>query len=236
MSKKRDLNITTRKEEVKEKNKVYASSIKITEIKERFEESIHYINNLSLVANELVTNGKVQAAEEIWRSQVAFLDSAFDYFLHEIVRYGTSQIFNGDWNQTEQYKSINISMEKLHHVLKNREDSTWFPEFICTLYERKCLMGYDTMKEQISLLGLSIELIANKVFPEASVTNKNAELKMKISDLYIRRNMIVHQFDRLHSNAQRNNISQIEVEGYLLLIKKIVCVICEEVSTKDASD
>ena len=41
--------------------------------------------------------------KDILRSQVVFLDSAFDFFMHEATKYGMVQIFQGIWEKTEKY-------------------------------------------------------------------------------------------------------------------------------------
>lgn len=236
MANVRSVKVSPRKEAVREKNSVRTVSASLSKIKDHFQESLTYIENLSNVSDELVRKERTTDAEEIWRSQIAFLDSALDYFLHEITRYGTYQMFKNVWAKTGKYKTLNISMDILHNVLRNQEDSSWFEEFIRKLYELKCLMSYDAIDDHMKLLGLNIENIADKVISEPNNTNKRRVLEDKIRELYKRRNLIVHQFDRSRNTSQRNNINKGEVDGYILLVRKFVNVVCDEIAEKDASD
>ena len=64
-------------------------------------------------------------ASEIWRSQIVFLDSALDFYIHEVAKLGIIKIFNNEWDETNQYREIKVSMDfalRLADSYENADD------------------------------------------------------------------------------------------------------------------
>lgn len=82
------------------------------------------------MADELVSKNKNEDAKDIWRTQIVFLESALDFYFHEITKYGMDKIFNNDWPQTDKYKNYNLRLEDVLYVIKNPEETSWFLEHV----------------------------------------------------------------------------------------------------------
>lgn len=75
----------------------------------------------------------------------------------------------------------------------------------------------------MNLLGLEVKEIADKAFYKIGETEKTInKLKRRLNELYDRRNIIAHQFDRKHSNAVKKEISECVVKEFIKDMIKIV--------------
>ena len=92
----RSLDLASRREGTREK--VFPAIVKfcLNEIKEHFDENLGYIREQFCMADERVENGKEDEAENIWSAQIVFLESAFDFYLHELTKFGLSEMFTGN--------------------------------------------------------------------------------------------------------------------------------------------
>ena len=72
-------------------------------ILDRFNSNIADIRKHFQTADDLLAlqPPKQTEAEDIWRSQIVFLDSAIDFYIHEIVKYGIIKMFNGNWAKSK---------------------------------------------------------------------------------------------------------------------------------------
>lgn len=226
---KRNLTLSSRDENTRDKNTVTIERFQLTEIKQHFNENIDAIKEQFLVAEDLLVKEKNREAENVWRSQIIFLVSAFDFFLHEITKYGLCEIFSGNWEKTDKYENIVIQMRVIENALKARENTDWFLDFVNSCYEKITMVSFESVKEQINLLGMDIKSIADRAFHTIGSTEKtHKKLKRRLNELSRRRNIIAHQSDREHSDAQINNISEEVVKQFLIDIEKTVNAIYHE--------
>jgi len=211
---KRTLALSPRIEDVREKQQpVPVVSFSLQEIKAHFDSSIASIRRQFDVARQLKEAGFEDDQKNIFRSQIVFLESALDFYLHELNKYGLMQIFNSAWDKTEPYKNLKIPMRHLEEGLKAPETSGWFLEFISEAYSRDVFTSFEYMKDQMNMLGLKFSDLLNQAFPPSSdPTIPSKTGKQIIRDLYDRRNQIAHQTDRSHANATQNDIT----ENYVL--------------------
>lgn len=83
-------------------------------------------------------------------------------------------------------------------------------------YEKVTMVSYDSLKEQLNLLGIIIDNVANTVFYKLGSPQKTRpQLQSCLKELYSRRNFIAHQFDRTHCDAQILEITRNFVEKLL---------------------
>lgn len=88
MPESRNLNLTPRPEESRERRTIHIVSFELDEIMLHFEENIENITHHFTVADQLWAENHSEAAKDIWRSQILFLESALDFYIHEITKYG----------------------------------------------------------------------------------------------------------------------------------------------------
>lgn len=230
----RNLNLTTRREEIREKRYSRVIKFEIEQIKEHFDENISDIENQFKIIDMLDKDKDKDKIDCILRSQIVFLGSSIDFYFHEITKYGLMKIYDKVWEKTDNYKKIKINIEVVFKALEAGNDSEWFIEFIDSEYRGITMMSWRSITNQIELIGLDIYEIAEKVFPNNDLIKqkKKDELKKVVTTLFKRRNFIAHQFDRRHNDAIRKDISKTEVVNFIKDIKKIVYAVHETLLEK----
>lgn len=223
----RNISISPRNENIRENSNINVVEFSVNEIKEHFYESIEAIKE-QFSSTDINCDNEI--FKNILRAQVVFLESAFDFFLHEITKYGVCKIFCGEWEDTQKYRNIQVDMKTVKEALEMRDDTIWFRNFINYLYEKDTLVSYESFKSQLNLIGIKIDEISKKVFYDRNSNIKpNERCKQRLNELYNRRNIIAHQFDRNHINAEKKDISRETVESFIEDIEKIVEAVCEEI-------
>lgn len=233
----RNFNLTSRKEDTRDKFHTEVIRFNSKEILQHFLESINAIKRQFALADELLENNRNIEAENIWRAQVIFLASSFDFYMHELTKYGLCEIYDENWDKTEKYSNIQIKMKILEVALKSGEDIDWFLDSVNNLYRTVTMVSYESVKDQFNLLGIDLSEVAYKSFYQrGSHVKPKDKLRKCLEDLYNRRNFIAHQADRTHTDAQIKDITKEMVEGYISDIQKIVKSIDEEINTKTIID
>ena len=105
-SSKRNLSLSSRAENTREAQSVIVVNFELSEIKDHFEQNLTAINNQFEVASSLESDGKIDDQKNIYRSQIVFLESAFDFYLHELPKDGLRKMLAGSWQKTEKYKNL----------------------------------------------------------------------------------------------------------------------------------
>lgn len=222
MTGRRDLKLESRQENTREK-KFEIIAFSLQEIKDHFDENLQHIRQQYDVAQALIESGKQVDGENIWRSQIMFLDSAFDFYLHELTKYGLGKEFEGEWEKTDRYNNLMVKMPYIERALDDPDDNSWFTDYINSEFSRTAMMSYEIVKRQLNLLGIDIKKAADKAFYCRGADEKTGDkLKRRINELYSRRNLIAHQSDRKAHNAEREDISKEVVESFVNDIERIV--------------
>lgn len=237
MMNKRDITLSKRKEDTREKNEIEVVDFDLDEILKQFNENVISIKAKFNIADKLLQNNDEDSCKDIWRSQIVFLDSALDYYVHCITKYGMNKMFKGEWDKTEKYSNFMIPLKKVEYAIKNSEDLSWFIELINYSYANDTFMDASSVKTQLSLIGIKFNDIANDAFyKEGSTLKTFDQLKRFLNNLFHRRNSIVHQSDRLHENGVKKEINRDEVENYIENVEKIVVSIQNKIKSKNSKE
>ncbi|MCI8646873.1 MAG: hypothetical protein HFE76_08825 [Firmicutes bacterium] len=173
------------------------------------------------MADALQKSGKDAQGKNIWRAQIVFLASALDFYMHELTKYGLCEIYNENWERTDRYRNIRIKMEAIETALKSGEESDWFLEYINSYYQAITMVSYESVKDQLNLLGINLAAIADRAFYEKDGLEKTkGKLKRRLNELFGRRNIIAHQADRAHTDAQFINITKEVVQSFIDDVEK----------------
>ena len=188
----RSLDLLPRLEDTRDRQIPQILKFELNEIKAHFDEDLSAISSLFTVFKQNEKNDV--CAKLILRSHVVLLANAFDFYLHEITKFGVNKIFEGSWVSTEKYKNIVIKLEMVEKILNNEVSENWFFEFINQYYSKETMVSFESIKDQMNLLGIRIQDIADKAFYEQG-SSKPTITKMKniVNALYKRRNIIAHQ-------------------------------------------
>ena len=219
----RDLSLSSRQENIRSQQQTrYVVHFNLQEIKNRFVDSIRNIEKKFDIYDQLLASGKADEAKDILRSQIVFLESTIDFFLHEMTKYSYYKMFSNEWDKTSQYKRFNVRMEIVEKGLNSGDSKEWFFEYVNDTIKRVVFLSSESMKDQLNSIGIPFKDVMHHVFAE-----KNEEISVKkarkfIENLFNRRNVIAHQNDRNHDSALQNDIDRNYVKENIETIKKIV--------------
>lgn len=229
----RNLDLVARKEDTRNKFHTEVIRFELDQILQHFADAIKNINAQFDVADELIESGKIIEGENIWRAQIIFLASAFDFYMHELTKYGLCEIYNENWCRTDKYENLQVNMKVIEVALKSGEDIDWFLEYINNYYRVITMVSYESVKNQLNLLGIDLASVADGAFYQRGGTeNTKDKFKKSLNELFSRRNNIAHQSDRAHTDAQVNIITKEIVQNFICDIEKIVKSIDTETRNK----
>lgn len=158
------------------------------------------------------------AADYIRRSQVLFLTSTLDNFMHEAIRFGMKQVFVGKWKMTNSFLNYQVPFRIVFDYKKGREDSETFIDSVDDEFRRVTLTYADQIKGKLQLVGLDI--------------NISKELDSGLRNLNRRRNAIAHQNDALRGSEEKTRITSGEVRFFISLVKEMGALVDSSVRSK----
>lgn len=225
--KQRNLNLTQRKLNTRDKIQPEVVKFSLDEIKKHFEDSISDIEE-QFKTIDLLESKDREKIDYILRSQIVFLGGSLDFYFHEITQFGIMQMYDEIWQETKPYKNLNIKLGTILGVLKGEKNDSWFIEFINHEYSKISLISYDSIEKAMNMIGLHMYQIANKIYGE-EIERKERVIKLKerMKRLCERRNCIAHQFDMFHENAEKKPIHINTVREFIEDAKEIVDVVYE---------
>ena len=165
---------------------------------------------------------------DLLRTQITQSVSAFDKFMHDIVRKGMIEIFLGNRPVTKGYEKYTINL-KLYNDLKSF--STYPPEYILELdlIEKQGYISYQDIgkiKEGLSMIWIEDhkwQVLSN----DMSIAER--ALKTEFKNIIIRRNQIVHEFDVDLITRIRRQITEADTDRTKKFIAELVKVIFNRV-------
>ena len=180
-------------------------------INQRFAENIQEIENLFRI--ECSDQNIIQ---DIHRSQLVFLYSSLDHYMHEIIAYGLVMSFFGYW-KLPYYNLPKVDLMKIKELCDYEPKSSACVKTVKQIIENA--MQYETMmKLEIILSSLEKIGIDRRLLAKIEDDQRFDDgLKVALK----RRNLIVHQADRKTPASIRNTIDRESVEGDLELFKNL---------------
>lgn len=90
----RNLELTERAENIRNQQvSRHIIQFNLQEIKNRFDESIKEVKQKFYLFDELLLSNKIDEAQDILRTQIVFVESILDFFLHEMTKYSYYKMF-----------------------------------------------------------------------------------------------------------------------------------------------
>lgn len=185
-----------------------------------FKKNIDETKRLSDVYEYLNSNISVPLAfEDILRSQVVYAVSAFDKLIHDLVRVGIVDIFNGKRTPTGKYLSEPISID-LHQQLINADIPPKEHIFEQAIFKKFKTVSY----QEPSKVSDGLSYIWNekqkwqKIAEYMSENDKSVKTQLKL--IASRRNTIVHEADIDPSTGEKYAITSQESSGIIDFLER----------------
>lgn len=230
----RDISLAPRAENTRDAHPILLPiRFSLAEIKQHYVDSMSEVQAQLVIADDLWDAENETACKTIWRSQIVLAEGLLDFYIHEISKYCLVKIFSGSWEKTERYYSFQISMEQVENAVAAPESTDWFFDYLNERFSRDVFLSYESMKNQLNLIGIPFQDVMVRAFPENKIQESVSKGKQVIMSLFQRRNEIAHQNDRSHASAEQTDISKDFVEDYIEKIQSIVDAIQKIAEEKD---
>lgn len=186
----------------------------------QFKQNIDRVRNIHAIYNILnIKTTEVIDVSDVLRAELVLVVSAFDYYVHEVVRQGMLEVFQGKRVETPSFRKFTVSLECLREAISNPSTFDWLENEIIIRNSWKSFQQAEKVAEAIRLISdinLWVE-IANKL-------GKNPnDLKSTLNLIVDRRNKIAHEADMDPSYPGiRWPIDEVMVENAIEFIEEIV--------------
>lgn len=226
-----------RRENSRDKRPVsVAISFTLAQIMDHFTQNTEAIRAQSAVAEDMVRAGNRSEAEFIWRTQILYLVSALDFYMHELTTYGMVAMYRRLWNRTPDYEKIRLPMSAIDEGTRASGSAEWLVEYINDAFGRDTMTSYPRIKDQADLLGIDIRQCMEEAFPHVSKKHRAvAEGSEILGEISSRRNRIAHQTDRDPDNARQAGITAGYVNQSITHIEGLVLALQRAAEEKDRS-
>ena len=196
--------------------------------KNRFIKNISRIKNTYDLYNHLNNELKFpsQHLGDLIRSDLVFLVSALDRFVHDLVRIGMIKSFQGHRPKTNAYLNFSIPLSQVDTMVNS---SIMPPELI---FEQQILNNHKHLAfQEPDKISNALSLIWNEPHKWQKISQKIGEpendTKTKLKNIVIRRNQIVHEADMDLQTGDLQEIEKSDVEMSIEFVEKICLNIYE---------
>ena len=188
------------------------------DLSDTFKENLSIIKSLRNTGNSI---------EEIFRIQVSFLMSLYDYTIHEVIKYKAVDMYNGIEVETEKYKYFKVSMRTLQRAIKfPNEPLKWLTS---ELEFQNDKISYINPRRTLEALELITDVNIFEQYCQEEGFDYDSFFK-ELENLTFRRNEIVHKMDIKNKlTLERNEITINEVDNYISIIEKLVLYVIDRI-------
>lgn len=163
---------------------------------------------------------------EILRAEYVLIISAFDCYIHDVVREGMIEIFNGARNSNKNYNEFRIPLEIVGRIIVETDDNikkSLLDSAIKKVSSKDSYQAPSSVEDALNIL--SIKKIWTKVGNKIGMSGD--DVKQKLGLFVRRRNEIAHQADINILTGTKNNIEHNDIIEILDFIDKLVRFIDE---------
>lgn len=173
-----------------------------------------------------VSNNVPLDASDLLRWQYVLAVSALDKYIHDIVRIGMIQEFQGIRPETAKYKSFRIDFSLAMQMKFSSTPEIIFANEIIRRHSFLAFQDPDKISDALSYIWEGKHkwsIISGNMTTSISETN----LKTKLKNIVIRRNQIVHEGDCLSTQIplRQQILSKSDTQDVINFIEEIVIAI-----------
>ena len=157
---------------------------------------------------------------DLLRAEIVYSISAFDKLIHELVKVGMIETFNGSRTETVQYKTFKITIDTLLKIQNPQgiPPQFWLKQEIERQHKLLSFQEPDKVNDALNLISdkpHKWQIIANQLGMQ------DKDVKIYLKNIVNRRNAIVHEADEDSQTNQKTNILQNEVIQDITFIENL---------------
>lgn len=133
-------------------------------------------------------------ASDLLRWEWVLAVSAFDKYIHDIIRVGMIEEFLGRRPETDKYKTFRISMPSFHSMKNSTSPELEFEKEIIQKFKTNAYQAPDKVSDGLSYIWVEQhkwQIISTNM----RSTISESDLRTKLNNIVLRRNQIVHEGD-----------------------------------------
>jgi hypothetical protein len=199
----------------------------------QFLHNIKYIRELDSLYHSLKdTQNLPNDLSDLLRAELVYAVSALDKLVHELIKIGMIEAFNGNRPKTKAFERFTISaktLDKIRETIIERQNITsppipddlpeyWFEQEIVLKHKSNSYQDPQKIADGLSLIWEEPHKW-QKISGAISSDEKNTKTQLEI--IVARRNQIVHEADIDLQTGLRNIISDIDAKESVDFIEKI---------------
>lgn len=190
----------------------------------QFQQSLNFIKELDALYVHLKNNLQLpNDLSDLLRAQWVYSVSALDKLIHELIRIGMIEAFQGRRIQTSKFLTFSISIEIHNSILASSPTSLPPPEY---WFEQEIIKKHKIISfQEPDKISDGLSYIWNENHKWQKIANdlgiREADLKTKLKNIISRRNQIVHEADIDIISNSRINVEKTDIDDVIIFIEKI---------------
>ncbi|MDZ7896777.1 MAG: HEPN domain-containing protein [Arcicella sp.] len=203
-------------------------------VKSQFLRNITYVRELDSLYDFLKNSQKLSNdLSDLLRAEIVYSVSALDKFIHELVRIGMIETFNGQRVRTIKFEGFTLSAKTLEKIKETAIERSLNPtrpplpdELPEYWFEREIVLKHKSVSYQTPTnIGDGLSLIWKEEHKWQKISllmNINEkDVKTQLETIVARRNQIVHEADLDIQNGLKNTISYVDAKDSVDFIEKL---------------
>jgi hypothetical protein len=187
---------------------------------DKFSQNIEQLKELNALHSYLTNNINTPLSfDDILRSQLVYVVSAYDKFIHDIIRLGMLKIFESKRPATSKFLSENLNFE-IHQKIMSASDAEKFnlyEQFIFSKLKHLSFIDPDKAADGLSLIW-DEKFKWDQIALKLNMTSDKIKTTLKL--IAARRNAIVHEYDIAPFSDERMSITDEDVNASIDIIVK----------------
>lgn len=189
----------------------------------QFKQNSQTIKELGKLHTLIITNFPLltHQAEEILRAQHVLIISALDCYIHDSVRYGILEIYQGTRIPSNHTKKYPIKFDTLQLMEVASDLNTKLAHLETLIIETNSKDSYQSPRGiEYALSLINVNNVWKKISPYMGMTPE--DIKQELSLIINRRNKIAHESDINPATGSKYPINAIMVDKVIAFIDKMV--------------
>ena len=200
--------------------------------KNKFNQLLTDINQVMTIYDFITLEVKAPLdTSDLLRWQWVQAVSAFDKFVHDLVRIGMLEVFNNTRKATPKFNSFKFTFTELNNIKNSVNQESEFEKIILRKHSYLAFQDPDKVNDALSFIwncNDKWKIIAEKIGLEKDFCKKT------LRNIVIRRNQIVHEGDYIDSFS-RQEIDKQDVKETIYFIRLVGNTIYNICVSKDDS-
>lgn len=190
---------------------------------QQFRKNVESLNSLTIIYDYLNEHrlGDVIELDKVLRAQYVLLVSAFDFYVHDVVRSGMIETLEGEREQSKAFEKFSIPLKYIQAIMRSdslESKKAFVSKAIKEVTEKDSYQAPQNVERALSLIAVSKiwSTIANDLAMPAN------DIKRRLNLIVNRRNQIAHEADYDTLKAAKRSMSQEDMSDTLQFVTNVV--------------